>query len=142
MMNDDDASTSMMCVPSRVESSRVAGFLFASFPRLLLATSLAGCVDLFMRPQLLQQWQKMIAHFCRMRAAQRCRLASQLETNYAQSATQLSKCQSVAGAGARGCMEQGVTRLSTPWGARHRLAALCDVSITYAPCGLPQNAKG
>lgn len=46
------------------------------------------------------------------------------------------------GLGARGCMEQGVTRLSTPWGARHRLAALCDVSITYAPCGLPQNAKG
>lgn len=34
--------------------------------------------------------------------------------------------------------QHGVTRLSTPWGARHRRAALCDVSITYAP----QNAEG
>lgn len=43
MMNDDDASTAMMCVPSRVESR--CRFPICRFPLLLLfATSLAGCV--------------------------------------------------------------------------------------------------
>lgn len=113
MMNDDDASTtSMMCVRVALQVSFLTPSPPASSSTLLLATSRWLCVDLFMRPQLLQQWQKNDSILLcaatgeceRTRAAQRCRLASQLETNYAQSGTQLSKCLLDGRRGSRRCM--------------------------------------